>query len=343
MNDRRLLLFGIPMVSVLMLLPDANYAFRSIPYFLVSWGISLSYTLIIWLGTRAIWQRLCQQFPLVDQTARRLWWLTAACLLYASLATISITVLLTLLLPVQAFGVLSVERLFVQILINLVPTSIVMLVYESQHFFQQWAANVRRAEQLTRAGVQSQLEALQSQLDPHFLFNSLNTLAALIEPGNRPAQEFVEQLADVYRYVLLSRDKTTVPLAEELAFVDTYVALQKARFRENIRVQQHIPPEALDWHVAPLSVQLLVENALKHNVASRENPLDLRLTADPATGYFTVENVLQPRLSGLAPAGTGTGLRNVQHRYELLNAPQPVEISTTDQWFRVQLPLLEPR
>jgi LytS/YehU family sensor histidine kinase len=217
-----------------------------------------------------------------------------------------------------------------------------MLVYESQHFFQQWAANVRRAEQLTRAGVQSQLEALQSQLDPHFLFNSLNTLAALIEPGNRPAQEFVEQLADVYRYVLLSRDKTTVPLAEELAFVDTYVALQKARFRENIRVEQHIPPEALDWHVAPLSVQLLVENALKHNIASRENPLELRLTADPATGYFTVENVLQPRLAGLAPS-TGTGLRNVQHRYELLNAPQPVEISSTDQWFRVQLPLLGPR
>jgi sensor histidine kinase YesM len=339
MNDRRLLLFGIPMVSVLMLLPDANYAFRSVPYFLVSWAISLSYTLTIWLGTRTIWQRLCHQFPLVDQTARRLWWLTAACLLYTSLATISITVVLTLLLPVEVFGVLSVERLFIQILINLVPTSIVMLVYESQHFFQQWEQNVRRAEQLTMAGAQSQLEALQNQLDPHFLFNSLNTLSALIEPGNAPAQAFVEQLADVYRYVLLSRERATVPLAEELAFVDTYVALQKVRFRDNLRVEQHIPAEALEQHVAPLSVQLLVENALKHNVASRENPLELRLTADPATGYFTVENILRPRLAGLAP-GTGTGLRNVRNRYELLNAPRPVEISAADQWFRVRLPLL---
>ena len=114
MNDRRLLLFGIPLVSVLMLLPEAHYAFRSIPYFLVSWSISLSYTLTIWLGTRAIWQRLCYLFPLVDQTAKRLWLLAASSLIYSSLATISITVLLTLLLPLDAFGVLSVERLFIR-------------------------------------------------------------------------------------------------------------------------------------------------------------------------------------------------------------------------------------
>jgi sensor histidine kinase YesM len=342
MQDRQLLLFGIPLVSVLMLLPEAQHSFRSVPAFLVSWPISLAYTLTIWLGTRAIWQRLRRRFPQVGQTAVRLWWLAAACLLYASLATVIITVSLTLILPIEIFGVLSAERLFVQVLVNLVPTLVVILVYESKHFFQQWEQNVRRAEQLIQAGVQSQLEALQSQLDPHFLFNSLNTLAALIEPGNIPAQQFVEQLSDVYRYVLLSRDKKTVPLAEELAFVDTYIALQKARFRDNIRVEQHIPPEVLDRHVAPLSVQLLVENALKHNVASRENPLELRLTADPATGYFTVENVLQPRLAGLA-LGTGTGLRNVQHRYELLHPSQPVEINTENHWFRVRLPLLMPR
>ncbi|SMB97962.1 signal transduction histidine kinase, LytS [Hymenobacter roseosalivarius DSM 11622] len=342
MQDRQLLLFGIPTVSVLMLLPEADYALQSVTAFLVSWPISLVYTLTIWLGTRAIWQWLIRRFPAVGQTSVRLWWLAAACLLYASLATVAITVGLTLVLPTEIFGVLSAERTFVQVLINLVPTSVVLLVYESQHFFQKWEQNVRRAEQLTQASVQSQLEALQNQLDPHFLFNSLNTLSALIEPGNVAAQEFVEQLADVYRYVLLSRDKVTVPLAEELAFVDTYVALQKVRFRDNLRVEQHVPSEALEWHVAPLSVQLLVENALKHNVASRENPLELCLTADPATGYFTVENVLRPRLAGLA-SGTGTGLRNVQHRYELLHAPQPVEISTANQWFRVRLPLLEPR
>lgn len=342
MQDRQLLLFGIPIVSVLMLLPEAEYAFQSVSAFLVSWPISLVYTLTIWLGTRAIWQWLIRRFPDVDQTSVRIWWLAAACLLYASLATISITVGLTLVLPTEVFGVLSAERIFVQVLLNLVPTSVVLLVYESHHFFQKWEQNVRRAEQLTQAGVQSQLEALQNQLDPHFLFNSLNTLSALIEPGNTAAQEFVEQLADVYRYVLLSREKVTVPLAEELSFVDTYVALQKVRFRDNLRVEQQIPPAALDWHVAPLSVQLLVENALKHNVASRENPLELRLTADPATGYFTVENILRPRLAGLVRC-TGTGLRNVQHRYELLHASQPVEISTENQRFRVRLPLLGPR
>jgi LytS/YehU family sensor histidine kinase len=187
--------------------------------------------------------------------------------------------------------------------------------------------------------VQSQLEALQSQLDPHFLFNSLNTLSALIEPENEPAQQFVEQLSDVYRYVLLARERTTVSLSEELAFVETYLALHKVRFRDNLRVTQQVPPEALGLSVAPLSIQLLVENALKHNVASREHPLDLRLSADLASGYFIVENTLRPRTAGLAP-GTGTGLRNVRHRYELLHAPRPVEVSTDDGWFRVRLPLL---
>ncbi len=122
--------------------------------------------------------------------------------------------------------------------------------------------------------------------------------------------------------------------------MDTYLALHKARFRNNLLVSMDVPAALHQHRVAPLSVQLLVENALKHNVASRDQPLQLHLSAHAATGYFTVENTLRPRSSGLAPAGTGTGLRNVRHRYELLRAPQPVTVSTDDGWFRVQLPLL---
>ena len=135
------------------------------------------------------------------------------------------------------------------------------------------------------------------------------------------------------------RNVRLVPLAEELAFVDIYLALHKARFRDNLRVTQQVPPAVLSTRVAPLSVQLLVENALKHNVASREFPLELRLSADSQGQYFTVENTRRPRPAGLAP-GTGTGLRNVRHRYELLQASQPVEVTAEAGWFRVRLPLL---
>ncbi|SNC59552.1 Histidine kinase [Hymenobacter gelipurpurascens] len=335
LNDRRFVFIGVPVLALLVLLPRGLLHVRSWQELVVAWLISLVFTTAFWLSGRALWLGLFRRMPRVEQTARRLWWLAGTNTLTAMLVTLGLG-------NVAAWtqgGQLDAATFWFEFGLNMVPTVVVQLIYESRHFFQQWTENVRRAEQLQSAGVQSQLEALQSQLDPHFLFNNLNTLSALIEPENEPAQQFVEQLADVYRYVLLTRDKTTVPLAEELAFVDTFLALHKARFRDNLRVTTAVPSAALGHFVAPLSVQLLVENALKHNVASREHPLELRLSADTAAGYFTVENTLRPRTAGLAP-GTGTGLRNVRHRYELLRAPRLVEVRSADGWFRVRLPLL---
>jgi len=214
---------------------------------------------------------------------------------------------------------------------------VVLLIYESRHTLGQWELNLRRADQLTQAQTQAQLDALAQQLDPHFLFNSLNTLAALIDPANAAAQHYVEGLADVYRYVLLSRDRPTVPLADELAFVQTYVTLQQVRFRTNVRVEYAIDPAALARRVAPLSVQGLVENALKHNEASRARPLHLRLSATPEN--LRVENTYQPRPAGLAPT-LGTGLANLRQRYALLGAAQGIEVKQAAGLFTVALPLL---
>ncbi len=336
-RDRLIVLVGLPFISLAMLLPSAGYTFRSGPVFLVSWAISLTYTLVLGLGNRHIWRQLQQRFPRMEQTRRRLWWLGFGSILYTSLATVGLTLGLARVVP--GFGHLSWQGLLIGAAINLVPTLVGQLVYESWHFFQQWEENLRRADQLARAGTQAQLEALHSQLDPHFLFNNLNTLAALIEPGNAPAQQFVEQLADVYRYVLLAQGRPTVPLAEEMAFVETYLALHKTRFRDNLVVEIALPPAALARRVAPLSVQLLVENALKHNVASRQHPLHLRLGAPEAPDFLTVENTLRPRPAGPSP-GTGTGLANVRQRYALLGAARPVEAGATGGTFTVRLPLL---
>ncbi|RYU75835.1 sensor histidine kinase [Hymenobacter persicinus] len=339
MNNRRLYLLGIPLLAALIsLLTLDRLPGPLTPTFLLQhWSISLLFTAVLWLGTHAIWARLLARLPRVEQTRRRLWLLAGCCGLYAAAATATLLAGLHLLLP--PYFSLTPGRLLTQIEFNLIPTVVVLLLYESIHFFRQWELNVRRAEQLVQAGTQSQLEALQNQLDPHFLFNSLNTLAALIDEANAPAQQFVDQLADVYRYVLLARDQATVPLAEELAFVETYVALQKTRFRDNLQVSTQIPATLLTRRVAPLSVQLLVENALKHNVVSREHPLRVCITADAGTGYLRVQNTLRRRPAGLGP-GTGLGLQNTVHRYELLQAPQPVRILATADAFTVELPLL---
>ncbi|TGE27952.1 sensor histidine kinase [Hymenobacter metallicola] len=339
MNDRRLRLLGIPLLALLITL----FTLDELPaeplpsMLLVHLAVSLLFTATLWLGTRTIWAGLLRRYPAVEQTRRRLWLLAATGLLYTAVATVALVAFMHLLMP--PYFSLAPRDLLNQIIFNLIPGTLVLMLYESIHFFEQWEHNVRRAEQLTQAGVQSQLEALQNQLDPHFLFNSLNTLAALIDEANTPAQQFVEQLADVYRYVLLSREKATVPLGEELAFVATYVALQKTRFRDNLRVQHRIPAELLTRRVAPLSVQLLVENALKHNVVSREHPLDITISADEASGYLQVQNSFRPRAAGLGPS-TGLGLQNTVHRYELLQAPQPVRIEATAAAFTVALPLL---
>ena len=338
-DDRRFTLWGILGLSLLIAaanLPTGPYG--RWPLVLVHWLIGLYFTTGYWLANRQLWRGLLGRFPSPAQTPRRLWLLAGSAVLVTALATVALTLPLHLLLP-GGFS-LAPTVLLRAIRFSLMPTVAFLTLYESAYFFQEWKTSLHRAEQLGRAQNQAQLDALQGQLDPHFLFNNLNTLAALIEPGNAPAQQFVEQLADVYRYVLLAKGRATVPLAEELVFVETYLALHKARFRDNLRVEISIAPTALARYVAPLSVQLLVENALKHNVASREHPLHLRLTATAdAPDALVIENNLRPRTTGFAP-GTGTGLANVRRRYELLGATRPVEAGIAGDAFRVRLPLL---
>ena len=338
LNDRRFLLGGIPLLSLFITIFTLPTIAWTGTMLLRHWGISLYFTTGYWLSSRLLWGGLLSQYPSPEQTPRRLWLLAGLSLLLTIAASVVLFGPMHGLMP--HYFPWSLAALTAQIKFSLVPTVAVLTLYESMYFFEQWKGNLRRAEELGRAQTQAQLEALQSQLDPHFLFNNLNTLAALIEPGNAPAQDFVEQLADVYRYVLLAQGRATVPLAEELAFVDSYLALHKARFRDNLRVETHIAPTALARHVAPLSVQLLVENALKHNVASREHPLHLRLTAPAeAPDMLVVENTLRPRTAGFAP-GTGTGLANVRRRYQLLGAARAVEAGTVGGKFIVKLPLL---
>jgi hypothetical protein len=335
MNDRRFLLFGIPLLAALELVPRGGYSQPLGWQWLVNYGVALLFTITLWIGNRQLWQRLLRRWPLPAASARRLWCLAAVGVAYTVAASLALGGLLAAL---QGYHLHPADELR-EISLNLVSTFIVLLLYESRHLFVQWEANLRRADQLAQASAQAQLDALAQQLDPHFLFNSLNTLAALIEPQNEPAQHYVEGLADVYRYVLLSRERPTVPLAEELAFVQTYVALQKVRFRDNVLVSYDIAGAALARRVAPLSVQLLVENALKHNEASRARPLHLHVWADGTS--LRVENTWQPRAAGLAQ-GTGTGLANVRQRYALLGASQPVRVQQASGIFAVTLPLLPP-
>ena len=335
MNDKWLRLIGIPVVGTIMYVVFDGWPRAYDQAFLGHYLFSLFITLLLWEGNRANFLLMRRLFPRYEQTGRRLVLQTASSIVFTFLATLFLTEL-----HFWLFGVPLCARghFFESFLLKLVPTFMVTSVYESAYFFGEWKKNIQRAEALARAGIQGELAALKSQLDPHFLFNSLNTLSALIDDTNAEAQAFVDQLADVYRYVLLSRDKTTVTLAEELAFVEAYVALNKTRFRDDLLVESHIGAGASQGAVAPLSVQMLVENALKHNRISADTPLRLVLRAEGgAAGYVSVANNVQPKAT--LEKSTKVGLRNIIDRYRLLTR-HPVEVRSEADFFTVTLPLL---
>lgn len=331
LNDRKWRMIGIPLMGLIiaMMLDFGNFVQLNRHFFL-SVLCSSCITFALWEGNRFIFLRVLRRFPEHGQTSKRI--LTEA--------VIAITFVFTITLLMDELfykPVYNVRVLGTAFRINIIPTVIVYLVYEAVYFFEAWRTNVRKTEALTRENVQSQLEVLKNQLDPHFLFNSMNTLAALIDDQNVPAQDYLERLSDVYRYVLVSRNRNTVALTEELAFVDAYVYLNKIRFRENLQVEKQLSAQALQKYITPLSLQMLIENAIKHNVATRENPLKITIR-DDGNASLVVENNISEK--PILEKSTRVGLQNIMNRYSLLT-DQEVEIVRDGDRFTVRLPLLE--
>jgi hypothetical protein len=333
-NDLKIRLIGIPALSVLIALilmalkvgpPSVGFTDKLV--------LSFFNTLLLWEGNRWLFILSRWRWPHYSQTRRRLFFQSAASLAY----TFLMAGVLDNLVCTYVLGLDTKEPSLIGFFTSLVPTLCVTMAYESVHFFESMKQHIRQTEALARSQVQSQLDMLKNQLDPHFLFNSLNTLAALIDEANEPAQTYLDHLADVYRYVLVSREKNTVTLDEEMRFLDAYLYLHKARFRDNLLVEKQLSTGAGRRHVAPLSLQLLVENAIKHNVVSHEKPLKIKIMEE-ADGYLAVANNLQVKTTSLEQS-TKVGLQNIVERYRLLTN-QPVEVLRSPDQFEVRLPLL---
>ncbi|MEO8067109.1 MAG: histidine kinase [Flavobacteriales bacterium] len=197
---------------------------------------------------------------------------------------------------------------------------------------------MRYHDRMEKEKARFHLEALRSQVNPHFLFNSFNTLINLIEEDKDKAVEHTEQLSDFFRNILHVRDKDLIPLREELPLLLTYFSLEKRRFGDRIALQVRIPEDELDRCIPPLTLQLLVENAIKHNIAEHERPLVVEITAED--GVLHVKNAYRPRAT--ASEGTGYGLESIRQRYEMLT-DRPVLLEVTQNVFEVRIPLIENR
>ncbi|KGE85724.1 MAG: two-component regulator propeller domain-containing protein [Phaeodactylibacter xiamenensis] len=193
----------------------------------------------------------------------------------------------------------------------------------------------QRIARLEKEKVQSQFEALKSQINPHFLFNSFNTLAAIIEESPGEAVQYVDKLSDFYRSILQYREQAVINLSEELSLVRDYGYLLKYRYGENLEVEYKVP-DADRYAVVPFALQLLVENAVKHNVISSTRKL--RILIEISSNKIIVANNVQPKFT--KESSTSFGLESLRQRYEMLGAP-PLEVVSDDHLFRMELPLLD--
>ena len=211
-----------------------------------------------------------------------------------------------------------------------------MAVIIARNFFQNWKKSLLEVEKLKQEKVKSDYKALQSQLNPHFLFNNLNMLVSEIRKDQDKAVRITEELSDVYRYVLQSKDHETVSLEEELEFAESFMYLQNVRFGESLVLTKNIAPEVKSLHLPPLTLQVLLENAIKHNIVSSVKPLHIEMYDDE--DYLEVKNNFQPRKSTYS---THTGLKNVKLRYSIISQ-RNMEVFLEGDVFRVKVPLLNP-
>jgi len=262
------------------------------------------------------------------------------------LATLGVVIIVSIVLTflLNYIFILNIQGVsftqYIKTTLNLLLIEILIVVYAFSiatgiEFFKLWKEGLLKQESMQRKAVELQMEALKNQVNPHFLFNSLNTLSNLVYKDADKAAGFIMQLSDIYRYVLEHRDQVVVDWPFERQFVENYIRLQQMRFANSIEITIDTGSTEI-FQVVPLSVQILVENAIKHNVATVEDPLKASIFLED--DFLVVKNKLNLRSS--VENSENVGLSNIRQQYEILTGKKVV-VSREEGFFIVKLPLVK--
>ncbi len=208
-------------------------------------------------------------------------------------------------------------------------------VFFIRYFIGRWKDSLVEAERLEKEKARIQFDNLKNQLNPHFLFNALTSLNSLITENPKLASQFLQQMSKVYRYVLQNKDKNFVSLRTELDFIKNYVFLAETRFEGALKIKFEISKEAMDFAIVPVTLQILIENAMKHNIIDKDKPLSVDVFS--SGDYLVVSNNLQKRKT--VDAANKQGLTNLESLYGFMT-DRPVIRETNDARFTVKIPLL---
>jgi hypothetical protein len=219
------------------------------------------------------------------------------------------------------------------LLMNVFATSF----HEGLMFLENWKVSLYEADRLKKSNLQSQLDGLKNQVNPHFLFNSLNALSSLINTDADKATDFLDEMSKVYRYLLRSNDQNLIPLSAELQFANSFFHMLKTRYGDGLHLEVQVAEQYQSYLIPPLTLQLLLENAVKHNAILKTKPLCIKIATEDI-GFLTVSNNVQAKKSKVF--SNGIGLQNIITKYQLLNHSDIVLKHTSDQ-FAVSLPLIK--
>ncbi len=291
-------------------------------------------TLLVWEGNRFIQKLLIRTFS-SDNTLQFLIIFFIAGMTASAIIAVTVVLIVNALLLHQPLYNLHISLK----LAFTYATRINLFLHVANGIFvfaENYKLKQLETEALKRETAQAQLQAVKSQVNPHFLFNNLNVLSSLVLLENPDANKFLEAFAKVYRHILSSQQEELITLRAELEFMEPYVFLLKKRFPESIFITLDIPDKFLSYYILPVALQMLIENAIKHNIASKAKPLTISIVTD-ANNKLIISNNLQTK----TPEGesTNVGLKNIAQRYDLTTGKN-IDIIKTNESFSVALPLI---
>jgi sensor histidine kinase YesM len=336
-DDRLMMLFGILLLALI--IPFVFFGLAWETYLAKAhqeYAESLVYTTTFWLFNRQLMIVLRKKYNAFSDTLKRFGLQLAIIAVMVPVISVLLSILLNLVFDFLGTTDLHQPTLFQALSSTYVLTFAIVMLYDTIYFFHKYKEAIREKDRIQMAHLQGQLDNLRNQINPHFLFNSLNTLMNLIPTDPDRAMNYLDKLSRFYRYTVSNQEQQLVPLRTELENVKLYVDLLRERFHQGIQVS--LPKEVADnAQILPLCLQLLIENAVKHNIVSQKKTLYVEVEIMADGKVIRVKNNIQHKIR--EADSTGMGLKNIRSRIAFFTE-EPLLVKEENGYFEVTLPLI---
>ena len=322
------------MVSLLVMSSFLIGSIQNTESFLIAFLWSFSITFTQWTGLQLIHTFIDRKISWMETPVKKTIIQITAFLVY-SMSAFIVVQLINYYIWIDILPAESWYSIIRSVPYTLLISLVITLIFTSIGFFVAWKQSFVQGEKLKLEMMAYKYESLRNQINPHFLFNSLNVLSDLVFEDQALAVKFIQQLSDLFRYVLDSRDKELVTLKEEMEFIRSFTFLLKTRFENKLNIENEVQ-EPADNYIVPMTLQLLVENAVKHNEISETYPLWITIRKNH--DYLEVENGIQPKKAG--EDSKQIGLKNIIQQFAFFSE-RPIEIIPSEKSFLVRVPLLK--